>query len=294
MSHHIDGLDHAVVAVADLDRAAEDFGRMGFTLTPRGTHAEWGTANYCIMFADSYLVLFGFADGMPEKAPEQPVPAALWQRLKSRGEGLMGLGLKTDNGAAARQSLIAAGIDAATPKTLSRSFETDAGRETLQFSNIALPADAIFGLPGYVSEPVDRDKVFKPNWTRHDNGAIAIDSLTAVVAEPADHLERAQLLFGAGCTVFTDNTLTVHIPPDGRLYLVRPDELSQLHPDAAIDVEIAPPCFVALRVRVTDTEATHDALAGAGLDHAFTRARTVRIPPDSACGLLLEFVIPEQ
>ncbi|MDU0961376.1 MAG: VOC family protein, partial [Bradyrhizobium sp.] len=33
------GIDHAVVVVKDLDAAAETWKRLGFTLSPRGTHS---------------------------------------------------------------------------------------------------------------------------------------------------------------------------------------------------------------------------------------------------------------
>lgn len=39
------GIDHAVVMVQDLDKAAENYRQLGFTLSPRGTHsAHMGTS----------------------------------------------------------------------------------------------------------------------------------------------------------------------------------------------------------------------------------------------------------
>ena len=55
------GLDHAVVMVGDLDKAAENWKRLGFTLSPRGTHsAHMGTGNYTIMLDPDYM-LYGIA-----------------------------------------------------------------------------------------------------------------------------------------------------------------------------------------------------------------------------------------
>jgi Glyoxalase-like domain len=54
------GLDHAVVSVHDLDRAARAWAGFGFTLAPKGVHSTHvGTANYTIMLADDYLELLG-------------------------------------------------------------------------------------------------------------------------------------------------------------------------------------------------------------------------------------------
>jgi len=60
---HLVGLDHAVIRVADLDRAAADFTRLGFTLTPRGRHSL-GTENHCMMFGFDYLELLWVPPGV--------------------------------------------------------------------------------------------------------------------------------------------------------------------------------------------------------------------------------------
>ena len=57
---NIIGIDHAVVMVQDLARAAENYRQLGFTLSPRGTHsAHMGTGNYTIMFDPDYMELLG-------------------------------------------------------------------------------------------------------------------------------------------------------------------------------------------------------------------------------------------
>src|SRR2546423_10690154 len=49
-------IDHAVIAVRDLDAAAGDFSELGFTLTPRGHHSI-GSQNHCIMLGSTYIEL---------------------------------------------------------------------------------------------------------------------------------------------------------------------------------------------------------------------------------------------
>src|SRR5436190_1993560 len=84
---HLLGLDHAVVRVKDLDRAAADFGRLGFTVTPRGRHTL-GTENHCLMFGFDYLELLWVPPGIaPPFYADFPVD----------GEGMTGLALKTDH-----------------------------------------------------------------------------------------------------------------------------------------------------------------------------------------------------
>src|SRR5256885_10768625 len=47
-------IDHAVIAVRDLDAAATAFTALGFTLTPRGRHSI-GSQNHCIMLGPTSL-----------------------------------------------------------------------------------------------------------------------------------------------------------------------------------------------------------------------------------------------
>src|SRR5580693_6373959 len=54
------GADHAVVMARDLDKAAEGWRQLGFTISPRGTHsAHMGTGNYTIMLDPDYIELLG-------------------------------------------------------------------------------------------------------------------------------------------------------------------------------------------------------------------------------------------
>ena len=56
MPKHIQGIDHVVILAADLDRAAETYTRLGFTLSPRGVHSDhMGSANHTIMLQDDYF-----------------------------------------------------------------------------------------------------------------------------------------------------------------------------------------------------------------------------------------------
>ena len=45
MSIDIVGIDHPIIAVRSMDDARIAFGKLGFTVPPRGSHIEWGTGN---------------------------------------------------------------------------------------------------------------------------------------------------------------------------------------------------------------------------------------------------------
>ena len=82
------GFDHVIVGVDDLEHAADLWRRLGFTITPRGRHIGWGTANYCVMFEHDYVELLGILD------PKQYV-YGLDRFLADHGEGLVGVAFGT-------------------------------------------------------------------------------------------------------------------------------------------------------------------------------------------------------
>src|SRR4051812_40584180 len=115
MRKHLLGLDHAVLRVADLDRAAEDFANMGFTLSPRGVHSL-GTQNHCLLFGFDYLELLWVPPG---------VEAPFYAQIAGGNEGLTGLALKTDNANELRATWDKAGLHPAPVVSFSRPVEIE-------------------------------------------------------------------------------------------------------------------------------------------------------------------------
>ena len=68
MPKHIQGIDHVVILAADLDRAAETYTRLGFTLSPRGVHSDhMGSANHTIMLQDDYFEVLSVLKSTPSQ-----------------------------------------------------------------------------------------------------------------------------------------------------------------------------------------------------------------------------------
>ena len=79
---NIVGIDHAVVVTRDLDKAGENWKRLGFTVSPRGTHsAKMGSGNYTIMLDPDYIELLGVLEETEHNAPTRSF-------LARRGEGI--------------------------------------------------------------------------------------------------------------------------------------------------------------------------------------------------------------
>lgn len=282
MHNHIIGIDHAVVAVRDLEAAAETFRRLGFVVTPRGGHPEWGTANHCLMFGRTYVELLA-ATGEGDMARR----VSAW--LERNGEGLMAMAWGTDDGAAAAQALRQAGIGAETPRALSRKLWAPEGELTPLFSVVGLPPGATPGITSFLCQHLTPDLLRRPAWLAHENGALGIDSVTAVVDDPDQAMWGYGQVFGPGAATPTDNTVAVHTG-NGLILLCRPDDLTQLHPEADLEPEPQPPAMVALTITVADTGQAAAALAAHGVPHHRDAEGTVRVAPEQACGVFLEFM----
>lgn len=176
----ITGLDHIILAVSALDAARDTWRRLGFTVTPRGRHIGWGTANYCIMLEADYIELLGVLD------PSQ-FDNGLGERLARDGEGLLGISLATRSADSAAAAFDAAGVGAEPARDLARLLDLPEGPVQPSF-RLAYPArrDA-FGLPLFATEHRTPELLRRPGWERHANGATAILrlDLPAPLAEPA-------------------------------------------------------------------------------------------------------------
>ena len=193
MIPHLIGLDHAVIAVRDLDRAAAEWAALGFRLSPRGTHsAHMGSGNYTMMFGEDYIELLGVL------AP-QPHNDKLRAFLAGR-EGLERCALTSTDAAATVAALQAGGIAATGPVKFGRPVTLPGGGKTeARFSVMHWPADAApAGLRIFACQHHTRDAVWVPELQQQPNGVTRI--LRALVATPdpaGAAAEMARLTDGA-------------------------------------------------------------------------------------------------
>lgn len=274
----ITGIDHLLIDVDDLERARATWHRLGFTITPRGRHPQWGTGNYCMMFPDSYLELIGVADAKVYAENEA-------RRGRRRtATGLTAIALATDDAQAAKEALAESGIAADGPKDLSRLLEADEGTLEPRFHILHLPEGASPAVPMFLCRHLSSEMVRRPAWLEHDNGATALVSVALPAADPGATTEAYQRLLGHGAVTRTDATLTLRIGGTSVL-LVRPEDYDSLFPDLHEEGE-TPPGVITLRVADVDATARHLA----AVKVPFRREpRAVTIAPEDACGVAVVF-----
>ncbi|WP_315835693.1 VOC family protein [Bradyrhizobium prioriisuperbiae] len=185
---HLIGLDHAVVAVRDLDAAGAAWKRLGFTISPRGTHsAHLGSGNYTIVFSDDYLELLGILN-------ETPHNQATVKFLREH-EGIERTAFTTDDAAAGVAEVKARGIAADGPVHFGRPVDLpNGGKSEAKFNIFRWPVDeAPGGLRIFACQHLTPEAVWIPELRSHANGAkrlVQVEVLSATPKDAAAQLSR--------------------------------------------------------------------------------------------------------
>ncbi|HUI17015.1 MAG TPA: VOC family protein [Alphaproteobacteria bacterium] len=279
MSLGIRGIDHPVIAIRDMAQGRRTYERLGFTVPPRGSHLEWGTGNWCIMFASDYLELRGVVDA-------GRYLHHLDEFLAVR-EGLMGVAFDVADAAASFEKAVAAGVAAMAPRELTRRFELAEGDTFPRFRLVFLGEGAAPGLAGALMiQHMTPQLLRRPEWLEHPNGAVAVQSLTAVVQAPRNARGAFERLFGhVGGGV--QGAIAVRLERDQGVELVSPPEA--VRRGLALP-GVSPPYMAALALRVRDLARTATVLAKNGVPFERPEPRRLRVGPEQSCGIICDFV----
>jgi len=155
-----------VIAVRDLDAAATEFKKLGFTLTPRGHHSI-GSHNHCIMLGTTYIELL-----------IAPVAHPWLDYYRAFGEGLAAVALSTDDADATYAQLKSKG--AQPPMDLSRPAE--GGVAKFRLVQVAGSPQVFF------VQHLTRELVWRPEWQSHANGARELVEASLSAKKPFDGL----------------------------------------------------------------------------------------------------------
>jgi catechol 2,3-dioxygenase-like lactoylglutathione lyase family enzyme len=274
MSGALIGIDHAVVAVKDLDAAAGVWRRLGFTLAPKGVHSDFmGTANHCIMLGDDYVELIGVLKSTPANAH--------WRKLLQSHEGPAALAFATVDADLARGEIAGRGFEPAEPIEFSRPVDLPEGRREAAFRVVRTPLDTVPGMSVFVCHHKTRDAVWRPEWQRHANGALGIHRVVAVADDPKALAERLARFVGAEAL----NDGVGFAVDTGRqpIRVVAPKDL----PGPATGARA--PYLAGIAFRTGDIGAVLALLKREGIPH-LAGAKSVIVPPAAATGAILEFV----
>jgi hypothetical protein len=276
------GIDHPLVAAADLEKARTAFAALGFTLSPRGRHKGWGTANYCVMFPADYVEILGLVDA------SQP-SNGLEDFLATHGEGLMTVALATGTGGAmaAAARLAALGFEAPVPSSLSRLLEAPEGTREPAFRLLPPPPGLLPGIGNtFFCEHLTPELLREPGWLKHANGAVGLEGLTFIVEDPLALEAQWRRLVGKDAVFTGKGRLDITLGRHDLRFLDR-GRAAKRYPELALPGHLPAP-FV-MSVLVKDLAATGRYLSTAGIPTSPAKGKRLVIPPQFACGTVVEF-----
>ena len=282
----INGIDHVVVSVHNLEHAAQTWAGFGFTLAPKGWHsAHVGTANYTIMLADDYIELIGVITPTDNNISTRDYLAIR--------EGLDRTAFATTDAERGIAALKARGIDGTGPLEFSRPVTLPDGRRTdARFRTFAWPRTE---RPGnvrlFACEHLTRDAVWQPHLTRHANTTVRIDHVEVLSADPVAASAYMTQLTGFPAVMEPDGALRIATSPAGSpsrsagyVFLDAPT-LAKRYPELPLGV-LPKEGAISIALGVADIGKAKAALGSHAVDLGQGR---IAVPPGVANGVILAF-----
>ena len=279
---YVVGIDHVVVMVKDLDAAADNWRRLGFTVSPRGTHsAKLGSGNYTIMFGDDYIELLGVLTATEHNAPSRAF-------LAERGDGIERIAFITTDAAAGVKELRDLGVEAIGPVEFARPIDLpNGGKGEARFSIFEWPREeAPANVRIFACQHHTRDSVWIPELQCHINAAGGLRQVIVTSPQPesdAHHMlrliETEQYPEPNGGIVVSSGSTRANI-----VFVTR-DVLAKQYPGVSL-AGLPPRGGAGLTIAVDDLAAAAQATGAAGVK----LGDRLVVPPSTANGVLLVFV----
>src|SRR5215475_13425724 len=174
--------------VKNLDAAAENWKRLGFTVSPRGIHSvHMGTGNHTIMLDPDYFELLGVLAPTELNAPARAF-------LEKR-EGVERVAFTALDSAAGAEEISARGFLAVGPTDFERPVTMPDGTlSAAKFRTFQWPvAEAPGGVRIFACQHKTRETVWIPELMKHANAARRLKQVLLAATDPAAeaaHLSR--------------------------------------------------------------------------------------------------------
>ena len=225
------GVDHAVVVVRDLDKAADNWRSLGFTVSPRGTHsAKMGSGNYTIMFDPDYMELLGV---LVETAHNAPTRAF----LDRSGEGIERVAFTAVDSAAGAEEIRARGYEPLGPTDFERPVTMpDGSQSAARFRIFQWPlSEAPAGLRIFACQHKTRETVWIPELMKHANGAKRLKQVLVVSLEPAKDAAHLARLIDGDLKAEPDGAVAVPSGSDRADFIfLTKEQLRRRYPEVAL------------------------------------------------------------
>ena len=272
-------LDHVVInARDDMDRAADIYRRLGFTLTERGYHSL-GSMNHLAMFGTDYLELIAVPKGATSGRLD----------LLHYPFGLNGLVFGSEDSAVTYAELTKAGVPVEPPVEFTRPVKYQGGKRDARFRTVRMKDGVVPYGRVYYCHHFTRDLVWRDEWRHHANGAVAVVRALIVETDPAKGARLYADMFGPENVRDLKGGKTVVIG-NSRFDIVSEAALkAEFGDDAVPDAQGRGAYMAGLTFRTTSIAKAAQALQAGRIDARRAAGRIV-VPAKQALNAVLEFI----
>ena len=182
------GIDHIVHAVRDLDRGAEFYRKLGFTVGARNKH-PWGTHNHIVQFPGCFIELVAFVE--PDKLGTDDISRlfAVYNRdFAAAHEGLSMLILESQDSGHDVADFRVAGIAASDPLRFEREAKRPDGSTVKVGFSLAFAEDRSAPEVHFATcQQHFPENFWNPAFQTHANSVTGIAAAIFVADDPAAH-----------------------------------------------------------------------------------------------------------
>ena len=276
------GVDHAVVVVRDLDKAADNWRRLGFTVSPRGTHsAKMGSGNTTIMLDPDYIELLGVLVETEHNAPTRAF-------LDRSGEGIERIAFTAVDSAAGAEEIRARGYQPLGPTDFERPVTIpDGSQSAARFRIFQWPlSEAPGGLRIFACQHKTRETVWIPELMKHANGAKRLKQALVVSPEPAKDAAHLARMIDGDLKAEPDGAAAVPSGSDRADFIfLTKDQLGRRYPGVSL-VGLPERGGAGLVLATSDIAQAEKAVGSSGV----RSGTAVCVAPAAANGTLLVFI----
>lgn len=186
-------LDHVTLLVQNLEDARSAFAELGFKVTPCSfLGEELGLENACVILEDEYIELTAVRTPNDHNQNYR-------DRLRVHGEGLVALAYRSRSARADASEYRRLGGPAFQILDFERRIELPDGSLDLAAFSVCVPVipptDGKFLI--YGCQHKTPEIIWRHEWTGHENGAVAFESLAIRADSLSDNESSLQSLFGS-------------------------------------------------------------------------------------------------
>lgn len=273
-------VDHVVIDTRDrIDEAVRTYRSLGFQLTDRGRHTL-GSVNHLAIFETDYMELLGFGDAAsPVRADIAHYPV-----------GLNGLVFTTDAPEVLYADLSERGVAVEPATTFSRPVALATGIQDAKFRVVRLSSGAASFGRIYFCDHLTPELVWRPEWSRHRNGALALAQITIAAQDPATASTIFERIVGPNAVRQTPAGVWRLDAGGVRVDLVSPEMLAVRFGNAAPDPAGRTDYMAGLRIRTGSLSQAARELQTAQIPGLKIGAERIIVPASKAMNVVLEFV----